>query len=390
MILLMVLTILPLYVGICVTVRCRACRRVHDWYYDRRGASLNDITLEDAAVIQRWLAEQEFPTTLSIAVFFALFKTYGIPSISSLLVSNGHMTTLQSLARRMADTSQLLNNAIIAPPTSDRAIDAVTRIAHLHHPFRQKGQISDDDMLYTLSLFALKGMRWVRKYEWRELTDLERCAIAVFWRHIGHDFGIPYTLLECDEDADALQWLQSLDAWSQKYEAQHMRYAKSNAVLAQSTLRLLVGTKSARMQRLLGTVAAYLMGSRLCDAMGVPSPSPRSSAAISYIVQIRKIFLRFFALPRLFAFRKHYIALKPSSTHSDRYYALRSRAAPWYIRPTWTDRLKAWWKGLPQPGSPYRPEGYHLLSLGPDNTVHYRQADLYALKSEITARRQAF
>ncbi|KAK6431881.1 hypothetical protein LTR95_011954 [Oleoguttula sp. CCFEE 5521] len=347
------------------------------------------MTLGDTALIQRWLAEQEFPTTLSIAVFSALFKTYGIPSISSLLVSTGHMTALQSLARRMADTSQLSNNAIIAPPTSDRAIDAVTRIVHLHQPFRQKGQISDGDMLYTLSLFALEGMRWIREYEWRELTDLERCAIAVFWRHIGHDFDISYAPLECDEDTDALQWLQSLDTWSQEYEAQHMRYAKSNAVLAQSTLALLVGAKPAPMQRLLRTLAAYLMGPRLCDAMGIPLPSSRSSAVSTYIVQLRQTFLGYFALPRPFAFRKHYIALKPSSTQPDRYFALRSRAAPWYIRPTWINRIKAWRKGLPQPGLPYRSEGYHLLSLGPDDTILHRQDALYALRSEVTARRQA-
>ncbi|OQO15145.1 hypothetical protein B0A48_00527 [Cryoendolithus antarcticus] len=94
-------------------------------------------------------------------------------------------------------------------------------------------------------------------------------------------------------------------------------------------------------------------------------------------------------MPRLFAFRKHHIALKPSSTHPDRYYALRSRAAPWYTRPTWANRLKAWRKDLPQPGSPYRPGGYHLLILSPDNTVSRRQADLYALRSEVAARRQA-
>jgi hypothetical protein len=40
------------------------------------------MTVEDAHAIQLALPELEFPKTFSISVFFALFKTYGIPSIS--------------------------------------------------------------------------------------------------------------------------------------------------------------------------------------------------------------------------------------------------------------------------------------------------------------------
>jgi len=32
-------------------------------------------------------------------------------------------------------------------------------------------------MLYTLSLFALEPIRWVNRYEWREMTPMEVCAM---------------------------------------------------------------------------------------------------------------------------------------------------------------------------------------------------------------------
>jgi hypothetical protein len=43
--------------------------------------------------------------------------------------------------------------------------------------YQKKGLISNDDMLYTLSVFALEPVRWVKRYEWREMTPMEICAL---------------------------------------------------------------------------------------------------------------------------------------------------------------------------------------------------------------------
>lgn len=47
---------------------------------------------------------------------------------------------------------------------------------YLHSRYQKAGKISNDDMLYTLSLFVLEVERWVGLYEWRSLTPLEICA----------------------------------------------------------------------------------------------------------------------------------------------------------------------------------------------------------------------
>ena len=44
---------------------------------------------------------------------------------------------------------------------------------------QKAGKISNDDMLYTLSLFVLETNRWVRTYEWRAMTPMEVCAMCV-------------------------------------------------------------------------------------------------------------------------------------------------------------------------------------------------------------------
>ena len=65
---------LLIYAGVCHSLRHKQRHAIEKDYHSRRGPSLSAMTLEDAWKIQKWLAEQEFPKTLSTAVFFALFK----------------------------------------------------------------------------------------------------------------------------------------------------------------------------------------------------------------------------------------------------------------------------------------------------------------------------
>jgi hypothetical protein len=50
---------------------------------------------------------------------------------------------------------------------------------YLHGIYQKVDLISNDDLLYTLALFALEPGKWISRYEWRDLTDLELCALSV-------------------------------------------------------------------------------------------------------------------------------------------------------------------------------------------------------------------
>jgi hypothetical protein len=50
---------------------------------------------------------------------------------------------------------------------------------YLHGRYQKAGKISNDDMLFTLSLFVTEVERWARLYEWRQLTLMEICATYV-------------------------------------------------------------------------------------------------------------------------------------------------------------------------------------------------------------------
>ncbi|KAF2185019.1 hypothetical protein K469DRAFT_726903 [Zopfia rhizophila CBS 207.26] len=136
-------------------------------------ASYARLSAPEAQIILKDLKELEFPKFMGFSIIFVLFKTYGIPSISSLLVSTGQLSDTKTVSKRTADT-------------------ALSRMNYLHSKYQKAGKISNDDMLYTLSLFALEPIRWIYLYEWRRLTDLERCACGTFWKTMGNDMHVSF------------------------------------------------------------------------------------------------------------------------------------------------------------------------------------------------------
>ena len=70
------------YVLLCTRFRHSQKRAIEERFNYRDRLSLAKMTLEDAHAIQTWLAEQQFPSVFSAAIFFALFKV-PLPGIST-------------------------------------------------------------------------------------------------------------------------------------------------------------------------------------------------------------------------------------------------------------------------------------------------------------------
>lgn len=104
-------------------------------------------------------------------------RTYGIPSISKLLCETQQLGRVEYAGRRFADTGVLIIEFLAHSPTSERANSAIARMNYLHNRYQKANKISNDDMLYTLSLFVLEVEKWIRLYEWRLLTPMEICAM---------------------------------------------------------------------------------------------------------------------------------------------------------------------------------------------------------------------
>jgi hypothetical protein len=231
--------------------------------------SCSRMTIEDAWIIHNSLIEYEFPTTISSATFFALFKAYGIPSISSLLCQTGQFSSLATVDKRNVDTSCLLLEAVLNEPGSPRAFEAIARINYLHSGYLQNGKITEQDMLYTISLFALEPSRWVKKYEWRDLTSEELCAIGTIWKQLGEALGVKYDLLAGSRNGwkDGLEWLEELDQWSLEYQEAKMVPAVSNKTVADAQIYHMTWSLSKRWQSIVSQTIAAILENRLREAM---------------------------------------------------------------------------------------------------------------------------
>ncbi|EME79956.1 uncharacterized protein MYCFIDRAFT_166377 [Pseudocercospora fijiensis CIRAD86] len=336
------------------------------------------MTLDDAFRIQLRLPELEFPTIFSVSVFFALFKTYGIPSISKLLVATGQLSNGKTASKRAADTGVILTEVVLHHPLDPRAMDGIARMNYLHGLYRKSGKISDDDMLYTLSLFALEPIRWTKQFEWRQVNDVERCAIGTYWRYMGDAMEIPFNSLKSYETgwADGLQFIDDLAEWSVEYEAKAMVPAESNKVVAQGTIDIGLFNVPKFLHGVALSFVAAVLQPHLRRAMMFPDPPEWAIATFTTIVTVRKFVLRHFFLPRPYFLRDRWWSEHPN-THG-RINAKQFISLPWYIEPTFAARwgYKAWLLRLigskvpGDDGDSYEPKGYVISELGPDSLRH--------------------
>lgn len=133
---------------------------------------------------------------------------------------------------------------------------------------QKAGHISNEDLLYTLSVFITEPISWVEKYEWRSMNDLEICAIATFWKSIGDAMGIQYTgYLARIGWPDGLEFYKDIKAWATNYEVKFMVPAKTNKITADELIPLLLFYVPYRLRAAGSHMVGVMMGDRLRAAM---------------------------------------------------------------------------------------------------------------------------
>ena len=154
-------------------------------------------------------------------------------------------------------------------PTSQRAYLGLARTRYLHSGYRDSGKILDEDMLYTLALFALQPIRFIDRFEWRTLSELERCAIGTFWKSVGDALDITYERLPSGQQGfvDGIQWLEEIDAWSEEYEQQFMVPHRKNRETADQTTAVLLYMLPKALHPVGLQFVSYMMDPRLRAAM---------------------------------------------------------------------------------------------------------------------------
>jgi hypothetical protein len=160
-------------------------------------------------------------------------------------------------------------------PTSERAQTAIARTKFLHTGYRSSGKILESDMLYTLSLFALEPIRFIAMFEWRELSDLEQCAIGTYWKSLGDALDISFAVLPSGPHGfkDGLHFLEELREWSVKYEMDYMKPTPQNKEVAEKTMDVLLYAVPKVLRPIGVNFASCVMDDRLREAMMYMSPT---------------------------------------------------------------------------------------------------------------------
>ncbi|KAJ7611171.1 hypothetical protein FB45DRAFT_993325 [Roridomyces roridus] len=367
------------------TLRWRRYNAIHNKYMHKLHSKT--LTPAEAQEVAQLAAMYDMPTLSGYSVAFALFKTYGIPTISQILLDTKQLGSQASVARRYADTEILIASWMTCPlagstlsagpdaKNDPRASLALARVNWLH----QKYKISNDDYLYTLGLFMFEPTTWAKKWGWRELSPLEKYASYVYWCEIGRKLNI----------TDIPSSPEAFKAWIEEYESAHMLPAESNHSVAVHT----TGELLFPIPRIFG-LRAFAEGmvrgvleDRVRIAMLEPEAPAYAKPLINALMAVFAFTEKNLLLPRWRPYT--FVPMEMPKEPSKRQYPTKWTSRPWYKpkgRGLWalTDRLLVLiGKHDDIPREEYGSDGYRILELGPLRYAQDGHEEVFKMAGEL-------
>ncbi|KZT32413.1 hypothetical protein SISSUDRAFT_1055557 [Sistotremastrum suecicum HHB10207 ss-3] len=322
----------------------------------------------------------EFPFVYIKSLEFALFKTYGIGTISKLLLKTGQLSKKENASRRYVDTSILIASMVLYPlygpgsgteATNTMDVDprgalALARINYIH---RLYPTITNEEFLYTLALFVFEPISWINRFEWRKVTQFECEAFFILWVELGRRMGIQ----------NIPDSLADLETWRNEYEEKHMKPSPINQEVASHTITLLLHDVPPVLKPLGRRIIYSLLETRLREAMMFPEQPKLLIGFVHGLLRVRAFFIKHFLLPREIPKNMPpldtdtaYISVKDGE--APRMHPLFHLNDPWYVKPN-TGFRRAIERllitvGLASeesfPGARrFQSEGYRLEQMGP-------------------------
>jgi hypothetical protein len=152
--------------------------------------------------IYRLMAQVDFPWDVTRALELALYRTFAVPSIAKILDDSGEFRLRPQ--KRYDDTALLLAEVLENGYDSARGRAALSRINRIHAPF----PIRQEDYRYVLGTFVFVPVRWIDRWGWRPLTEVERLASFHYYRAVGVRMGIrgvPESYEQFEREFDAYE-----------------------------------------------------------------------------------------------------------------------------------------------------------------------------------------
>ncbi len=218
----------------------------------------------------------DFPFDTTRSLEFALFRSYCVPSISTLLDRTGEFR--ERPQRRYDDTDIIVSELMEWGYDSDRGRRALRRMNRLHG----RHEIRNDDFLYVLSTFVFEPIRWNARFGWRPMCMQERLAQFHFWRAVGRRMKI-------DDIPDDYA---TFERFNREYERDHFRPHATNARVGAATVALFVSWFPNVLKPIVRAGIYALLDDRVVDAFGFPKPSPFMRRAVPTLLRARALVVR--------------------------------------------------------------------------------------------------
>ena len=199
----------------------------------------------------------DFPFDTTRSLEFALFRTFCVPSVSTLLDRTGEFR--QRSQKRYDDTDIIVSELMEWGYDSDRGKRALRRMNQLHSRFA----IANEDFLYVLSTFVYEPIRWNQRFGWRPMCEQERLGYFFFWREVGRRMNIKRFPSDYN----------SFERFNQNYERKHYRFTEANQRVGAATRELFVSWFPRFLSPIVRSTIYALLDDPLIDAFGFPRPS---------------------------------------------------------------------------------------------------------------------
>ncbi|KAJ6446654.1 C6 finger domain-containing protein [Purpureocillium lavendulum] len=358
------------YASACSFLRFRRFKDIHGRFPYPDRASLSRMTNEDAQAIVHSMSSWECPLFFDLGLRYALFKTYAVDSIASLLVAVSDLAQPDQAPKRYEDTEIIFVAFAQFHPNSPLLHQAVGRMNYLHAPYIKSGKITNEDLVYVLYTAMVEPIRFFRLYEWRAMSEMEEAAQCTLWKYVGDMMEINYAaVLGKNQWRDALEFRDDVTRWACKYEEDHVRPSAEVERLGEVLIDLLLSAYPKAARPLGYQLVLVLLGEKLRYAFRLPEPGVAVTAFAYSLLLLRKLFLRFLALPRRNPLKYLSDAPDPKTGRMSHNRYLKE---PWYTPATWSSRwgpvalaTRAYGGIVPGDKPELKPEGFLWEDVGP-------------------------
>jgi mpaB/rubber oxygenase-like protein len=219
----------------------------------------------------------DFPFDTTRALELALFRTFGVPSISALLHRTGEFE--RRAQKRYDDTDIIVSELLEHGYDSERGRKALARLNEIHGRFT----IANDDFLYVLSTFVFEPIRFNRRFGWRRMSGIEQLALFHFWRAVGERMGIQ----------NIPERYADFERFSTDYEARRYTFTEANRAVGAATRDLFAGWFPFPLRPLVRQAIYALLDEPTRKAFGFPEPNPFIARMVLNALRARAFLQRF-------------------------------------------------------------------------------------------------